>query len=117
MTDTDAQITGEAIDALRDALRNSEMTASNVAAAKALLKQCAPPKTDEEQKNETEERDRAITEAHGFLEDLARYKLAFNCLQNALVTASKAPTDNAAGELARLADLSWSGLGKNENRS
>jgi hypothetical protein len=115
--DTDAQITDEAVNALREALHDNEVTASSVAAAKALLKQFAPPKTDEEQKNETEERERALTEARGLLTEIADLKLAFFRLQNEVAKAGEAPADNAAGELARLADLSRKGLGKNANGS
>lgn len=112
MTDNDAQITGEAVNALRTALTDNEATASSVAAAKALLKQFAPPKTDEEQKNEFEERDRALVEARGLLEEFASLKRTLFRLQNEMAKAVAAPADNAAGELARLADLSRSWLGE-----
>ncbi|MFA4994230.1 MAG: hypothetical protein WC521_02875 [Bdellovibrionales bacterium] len=116
MTTEDAKITSEAIAALRTALSNNEVAPSSVAAAKALLKQFAPPKTDEEQKHEAEERDRAFTEAYGLLTELARYKYAFHRLQNALVTASKTRTTDPAGKMASLADSGWAWLGKDENR-
>ena len=117
MTDTNAQITGKAIDTLLDALHNNEVKPSNVSAAKVLLENFAPKKTDEEQKNEALERDSAIAEANGLLTEFATLKFTLFSLQTAVAEACTAPTDNAAGKLANLADFSRAWLGKDENGS
>ena len=76
-TDDTTQIADEAVETLRDALHNGEVTPSTVNAAKALLQRFSPKKTDEEQNNEAAERDAALTEARGLLAEFAALKLAY----------------------------------------
>ena len=113
MTNNDTQLADKAKGALHDVMLASDSDASRVTAAKALLQSVAPKKDDEEQKNEAAERDSALAEARGLLAEFAALKHAFFRLQNEVAEASAAPASDAAWELARLADLSRSGLGEN----
>jgi len=116
MTETDAPLAEKAIEALHLLMEAGDSETTRVAAAKALLARLSPKKTDEEQKNESEEREHALVEARGLLAEFADLKLAFFKLQNEVAKASEASADNAAGELARLAHFSRTGLGKNAHR-
>jgi hypothetical protein len=107
--------TDQVLATLHELMNASESDTARIQAAKILLERIAPKKDDEAQKHEAAERDAALTEARGLLTEFARYKYAFHRLQNALAQASKAGTDNAAGQLANLVNSGWAWLGENEN--
>jgi hypothetical protein len=115
MQTDDPLLADQAVEALRNAVTGGEVSAEQIRAANILLQRFAPKKNDEEQRNETAERDAAFTEAYGLLTQLARYKYAFNRIQNALVEASKVPTDHTSGELAHLANHGWAWLGEDKD--
>ncbi|MDD3370688.1 MAG: hypothetical protein PHE27_02560 [Alphaproteobacteria bacterium] len=95
MTEENPAMALEAIDALRELMRAGASEPTRAAAAKILLDRFAPRKSDEEQKNEEEERQRALAEARGLLADFALVKLAYHRLQNEMAQAGEAGTDHA----------------------
>ncbi|MDD4616824.1 MAG: hypothetical protein PHW76_06915 [Alphaproteobacteria bacterium] len=90
MTDETLPMAADALGELYALMKSGESEPARVSAAKILLQQLAPKKTDEEKKHEVEEREQAVAEARGLLAEFAALRVEYLLLKAKMAQASKA---------------------------